>query len=297
MAVENKYRITVNTKSKMFRDIPEIVQNDNVIFQIDVYDGATLFVLDPTYSYKLVSLKLSGQSTIRDGVLNNGLIEFTLGTSEMTEPGKVEATVQIYDSEMKRISSAKFDYVVKKDPSLQGSLPADNTSLVIANESLLTDAINKSDQAIADSADALTKATNADANATTALSTANNVKSQFDQVVAEAGSSNPEIVLARGGEANLNARLDKFSSSLAESMTKLGTNTHSLQTTYINGNLTQTKEFDINNNLILQNDITYNTDGTIHTITETINGKQYVTTLNYVNGGLDPVNPITRSVI
>jgi parallel beta-helix repeat protein len=190
MAVENKYRITVNTKSKMFRDIPEIVQNDNVIFQIDVYDGATLFALDPTYSYKLVSQKLSGQSTIRNGVLNNGLIEFTLGTSEMTEPGKVEATVQIYDSAMKRISSAKFDYVVKKDPSLQGSLPADDTSLVIANESLLTEAINKSNAA--------------------------------DERVTNLINSSPqpsEVVDARGGFPVLRDRLNNVDASLADMAT------------------------------------------------------------------------------
>lgn len=78
--------------------------------------------------------------------------------------------------------------------------------------------------------------------------------------------------------------------------TLLGSNTHSLQTTYTNGNLTQAKELDFNNNTVSETDVTYNSDGTVHTITEITNGKTMITTLNYVNGALDPVNPYTRSV-
>jgi hypothetical protein len=78
---------------------------------------------------------------------------------------------------------------------------------------------------------------------------------------------------------------------------RIGENTVIFQTTYTNGNLTQTKEFDVNNKLILQSDITYNADGTVNTITESINGRQFITTLHYVNGSIDSVNPITRSVV
>lgn len=95
----------------------------------------------------------------------------------------------------------------------------------------------------------------------------------------------------------LASQLASNTSYLAESMPLIGVNTHSLQTTYTNGNLTQTKEFDVNTTLLIQQDITYNADGTVNTLTETFNGKQHVTTLNYVNGSLDPVNPMTRSVI
>lgn len=54
------------------------------------------------------------------------------------------------------------------------------------------------------------------ADAGEALTIAGAVRDDFDLVVAEAGASNPEIVLARGGEATLQARLDKTTSSLAE---------------------------------------------------------------------------------
>jgi len=45
---------------------------------------------------------------------------------------------------------------------------------------------------------------------------AEGVRDQFDAVIAEAGSNNPEVVQARGGEVNLNARLDKVNQQLAE---------------------------------------------------------------------------------
>lgn len=47
------------------------------------------------------------------------------------------------------------------------------------------------------------------------------VRADFDLVVAEAGSSNPEVVLARGGEADLKTRLDKTSQQLAETGDKV----------------------------------------------------------------------------
>jgi hypothetical protein len=144
MALETKYRITVNTKAKMFREIPEIVANDKVVFEIEVFEGATLFTFLPEYSYKFVSKKPSGNPVIREAALVNGLIRVELGSSEMTIPGKVEGTVQIFDSALNRISTAKFDYNVKRDPSMDGDLPTDDKTLVIANESILLEAIDKS---------------------------------------------------------------------------------------------------------------------------------------------------------
>ncbi|MFS0864131.1 hypothetical protein [Fredinandcohnia sp. 179-A 10B2 NHS] len=197
MALENKYRIKVNTKKKMFGELPEVVANDNVVFEIEVYDDATLFPLSADYSYKLVSQKFSGKSVIRDGILVGNFIQFTLGTSELQEPGRVEGTVQIFDADMKRLSTAKFDYIARKDPSLEGSLPADDTSLVIANESLLVEAVEK----------------------------ANNADTRISNIVAQAGTDNTEIVDARlkkdGSVApTLGDRLRETDEQLAQKLNK-----------------------------------------------------------------------------
>lgn len=47
------------------------------------------------------------------------------------------------------------------------------------------------------------------------------VKLDFDRVVAEAGSNNPEVVLARGKQVNLNERLDKTDAILDEKASRL----------------------------------------------------------------------------
>jgi glycerophosphoryl diester phosphodiesterase len=92
----------------------------------------------------------------------------------------------------------------------------------------LRDAYPKLNSAIDNSNEAKTKADGADGKADTAIETANtakttaeDVQSQFDQVVAEAGENNPEVVQARGEAVNLNARLNATDAQLAERATKI----------------------------------------------------------------------------
>lgn len=66
------------------------------------------------------------------------------------------------------------------------------------------------------SAEAVATAGEAVVIAGNAVTTANAVRSDFDLVVAEAGSSNPEVVLARGEFANLGERLNDTNQQLAE---------------------------------------------------------------------------------
>lgn len=61
-----------------------------------------------------------------------------------------------------------------------------------------------------------TKATTAETKATAAETTANDVKRDFDQILAEAGDSNPEIVAARLGEDNLRVFNEKTIAQLAD---------------------------------------------------------------------------------
>jgi peptidoglycan/xylan/chitin deacetylase (PgdA/CDA1 family) len=80
----------------------------------------------------------------------------------------------------------------------------------------LRDAYPKLNSAIDNSNEAKTKADTAIETANTAKTTADTVQSQFDQVVAEAGENNPEVVQARGEAVNLNARLNATDAQLAE---------------------------------------------------------------------------------
>ncbi len=194
MAINNMYKITANVKNKIYGQLPQVTANDSVVFNVEVYDDATLFELSPNYVYMLVSKKRSGKSVIREGSLVDGLIRFELGSSEMTEPGKVEATVQILDETNKRVSTARFDYVVSPDISMQGSLPTDDKTLVIANESTLLETIQKSENA---------------------TQKAEAQKQRVDDLIA-ATPQPSEVVDARGGEVVLGNRLNKFDELLAQ---------------------------------------------------------------------------------
>jgi hypothetical protein len=91
--------------------------------------------------------------------------------------------------------------------------------------------------------------------------------------------------------------LDVTNANITENSNIIGLNSGSLTTTADgNGNLTQTVEKDMSGNTLVTTNITYNPDGTVHTVSEIINGKTYVTTLNYTNGALTLSNPFTRTV-
>jgi hypothetical protein len=78
---------------------------------------------------------------------------------------------------------------------------------------------------------------------------------------------------------NVNAQLSDIASI----------NNYSVIPTFTNGQLTKVEEKD--GSLVkLSSSLTYNTDGTVNTVTEVINGKTVVTTLNYINGEFSSVS-------
>ncbi|MBO0586108.1 SGNH/GDSL hydrolase family protein [Sporosarcina sp. E16_8] len=80
------------------------------------------------------------------------------------------------------------------------------------------------EQSITDATSAKTKSDTAVLTANTAKTTSETVQSQFNKVVADAGGNNPEVVLARGGEVNLNVRLDKVTQQLADTTQEITEN-------------------------------------------------------------------------
>jgi hypothetical protein len=199
MTIENRYKLTTNIKAKRYGGtVPLVTANDNTVFEIELFDDATTFSLTGATRYTLVTYKKNKTSVIREGSLVNGLIVFTLGASETTESGRVEATVQIYDSNNKRISSAPIVFEVVKDPSTSGGLPTDDKTLVIANESLMMESIEKADLA----------------------------NGRIDTIVAQAGTDNTEIVDLRvrpdgTSAASAGAHVRELSSALAQKTTDI----------------------------------------------------------------------------
>jgi hypothetical protein len=84
----------------------------------------------------------------------------------------------------------------------------------------LNDAIDIANKVEIDSATAVSTADGAVVTADEAKAKAFEVEAGFDLVVAEAGTNNPEVVQARGGEVNLNARLNSHATQLSDAATK-----------------------------------------------------------------------------
>lgn len=76
------------------------------------------------------------------------------------------------------------------------------------------------EQSIVDAATSKTQSENTTVVAAEAKTTAETIKSQFNQIVADKGGNNPEVVQARGSAVNLNARLDGFNTQLADTAKK-----------------------------------------------------------------------------
>lgn len=106
-------------------------------------------------------------------------------------------------------------------------------------------------------AQALVASENAEVIAGNAEVIAEAVRTDFDLVVAEAGSSNPEVVLARGGEADLKTRLDKTTLQVAEKVEKVNGVLPD-----INGNVTITIPQVDTSNLATKTELSNVLDGT-----------------------------------
>lgn len=145
--LENKHNLTVDTQSKSIGNaIVEVVQNDNVALEVQIYNN-NLLVDNTAYTYTLLSVLPSKERIIRQGSIGpNGYPVFYLGVEEMSEVGIVQAAVQVFDETQKRVTSYEFKYRVKEDLSTNGvPVNSDSPIFSIVDKTLLTEVISKSD--------------------------------------------------------------------------------------------------------------------------------------------------------
>lgn len=129
------------------------------------------------------------------------------GTLAENAAQEAEAMAFIAENAAQEASAAK---TLAEDAALKAKI---ETEYIVGKRPLI-------EQSITDAADAKVGSASAVTVAGAAKATAETVQSQFNQVVAEAGSNNPEVVQARGGEVNLNKRLVGFASQLADKLKK-----------------------------------------------------------------------------
>lgn len=180
MALQNTFYFDVDFKQKTYVKEPQVTQNDEVTFVLRVFDDGYPFSLTDISTYALVSQRKDKQSVLTNGVKTaDNEITFTLGTTELTVPGKVKAAIQLYDVGG-RVSSIPFTYTVLDDLS-SGYVPS-------VDEQTLIELVLGEGPAILAGAEAATitannAADNADAKAQladTAASTANTAATNAD---------------------------------------------------------------------------------------------------------------------
>lgn len=137
------YTLKADLKKKSsFVETPEIVQNDNVRFEIEVTDNGKPLALSEVDTVSLVHSK-RGQTVVTSGEVDENKVIFNLGTNETENTGRVDAMVQLYDEEG-RVSTIKFPYYVIKDPTGEGYEPSEREQTLI--EVVMSDAQAKIDE-------------------------------------------------------------------------------------------------------------------------------------------------------
>ena len=129
--MQNVFKINVDIKLKMLINEPTVVQNDNIRFIINVFDDGQPLLLDSETTVALASTRLDRVTVVTPGTkISTNTVQFDLGTEETKFPGRVEATVQFYDSES-RVSTVSFSYHVVKDPTSDGYIPTERDKTLI----------------------------------------------------------------------------------------------------------------------------------------------------------------------
>lgn len=135
--MRNVFTIDADIKLKMLINEPTVVQNDNIRFIINVFDGGQPLSLDSATTVSLSSTRSDRVTVVTPGTkTGTNTVQFDLGTEETKVPGRVEATAQFYDSEG-RVSTISFSYRVVKDPTGDGYVPSEREQTLI--ETVLND--------------------------------------------------------------------------------------------------------------------------------------------------------------
>jgi len=129
--MRNTFQISADLKKKMYISEPTVTQNDDITFIVSVFDNGEPFSLAEVTTASLANTRMDGTTVVTLGtIIDNNKIQFDLGTNETAIPGKVQATIQLYD-ENERVSTIAFTYRVVKDPTGSGYVPTKNEQTLI----------------------------------------------------------------------------------------------------------------------------------------------------------------------
>lgn len=128
--LQNTFNLDVDIKEKNYLNEPIVTQNDRVTYILRVFDNGVPFNLADVTVFTLVSVRPDKVSVQALGTMTaNNEVTFDLGTTEISVPGRVEASIQLYDADG-RVSSIPFTYKVLKDP-MRDYVPSEKEKTLI----------------------------------------------------------------------------------------------------------------------------------------------------------------------
>lgn len=117
MPIQNVFEIDVDIKQKTAIRTPTVTQNDAVVFVFRVFDEGRIYNIQGGSTFTMTSIRPDKQSVVSAGaVKNSNIVEFKLGTTEISVEGKVQSVIQVYDV-AGRVSTIPFSFTVLKDPT------------------------------------------------------------------------------------------------------------------------------------------------------------------------------------
>lgn len=117
MAIQNVFEIDVDIKQKTAIRTPTVTQNDAVVFTFRVFDEGRIYNIQEGTAFTMTCIRADKQSVVTAGTVKTAnVVEFKLGTTEISVEGKVQAVIQVYDVNG-RVSTIPFNFTVLKDPT------------------------------------------------------------------------------------------------------------------------------------------------------------------------------------
>jgi hypothetical protein len=161
----------------------ELVQNDvgTYLFNITMYNGASLLNLTTVSSATITFKKYDGNVVVGSAIISatpsNGVITYTLGTSEISYPGMVNATIELFSSTGDRLTSNKFSFNVRAE------LGSDSSVISSTEYPVLTQLISDTTTAIDNSETATTNCENITDECTNIIGIAEGAISEANEIL------------------------------------------------------------------------------------------------------------------
>lgn len=129
MPIKNEHYLDVDLKLENYISLPRVTRNDDVFFIVRILDDGRPVSLDNVQTALLASLRPDKKTILTVGNKLENEITFKIESASLSEPGRVNAAVQLFYTDG-RTSTLPFHYEVVPDNSIDYAPSESETSLI-----------------------------------------------------------------------------------------------------------------------------------------------------------------------